>query len=62
MGLSNKAKVVRAVDKDTILTYDDVQLDESLFAYKLRKTIEAAGQAKGTMIRQALTGVTAFAS
>jgi hypothetical protein len=29
------------VAKDTILTYDDVSIDQSLFSYKLRKQIEA---------------------
>jgi len=40
IGLSNKAEVVRSVPQDTILTYDDVRLEESLFAYKLRKQLE----------------------
>ena len=34
-------KVVRPVRKDSILTYDDVKIDENLFSYKLRKDIEA---------------------
>lgn len=40
IGLSARAKVIRPVAKDTILTYDDVKVDQSLFSYKLRKTIE----------------------
>jgi predicted homoserine dehydrogenase-like protein len=40
-GLSEKGKVLRPVAKDTILTYGDVELDESGFSYKIRKDIEA---------------------
>jgi predicted homoserine dehydrogenase-like protein len=40
-GLSERGKVIRPVAKDTILTYDDVELDKSSFSYKLRKDIEA---------------------
>ena len=40
MGLSGKAKVIRPVAKGTILTYDDVELDDRLFSYKLRKMME----------------------
>ena len=47
MGLSNKAKVVRVVDKNTTLTYDDVQVDDGLFAYKLRKTMEEEHRSNG---------------
>ncbi len=39
-GFSEHVKVVRPVRRDTILTYDDVEIDESLFSYKLRKDIE----------------------
>ena len=40
-GFSEKVKVIRPVAKDSILTYDDVEIDKSLFSYKLRKEIEA---------------------
>jgi predicted homoserine dehydrogenase-like protein len=40
MGLSNKVKVVRPVAKDAIVTYGDVELDDSLFSYRLRKKVE----------------------
>jgi predicted homoserine dehydrogenase-like protein len=40
MGLTNKAKVLRPVARDSILTYKDVALDETLFSYKIRKRIE----------------------
>jgi predicted homoserine dehydrogenase-like protein len=39
-GLTDKTKVIRPVKKDTIITYDDVEIDEPLFSYKLRKAIE----------------------
>ncbi|MFH1080111.1 MAG: hypothetical protein V1766_07600 [Pseudomonadota bacterium] len=38
--LTEKTKVIRPVKKDAILTYDDVEIDENLFSYKLRKGIE----------------------
>jgi predicted homoserine dehydrogenase-like protein len=38
--LTDKTKVIRSVKKDTLITYDDVEIDEPLFAYKLRKAIE----------------------
>lgn len=44
MGLSNNAKVIRAVAKDSIITYDDVVLDENSFLYQLRKKIEKEDQ------------------
>jgi len=40
MGLSSGAKVIRAVAKDTIVTYDDVTLDQNKLSYKLRKQVE----------------------
>ena len=40
VGLNRHARVVRPLTKDSILTYDDVKLDDSRFSYKLRKTIE----------------------
>lgn len=40
-GFSEKVKVIRPVAKDAILTYDDVEIDENMFSYKLRKDIEA---------------------
>lgn len=39
-GLTEKTKIIRPVKKDTILTYDDVEIDENLFSYKMRKAIE----------------------
>lgn len=40
MGLTGKARIIRPVPKDEFLTYADVELDESQFAYKLRKDME----------------------
>ena len=40
MGLTGNARVVRPIHKDRFLTYQDVSLDESTFAYSLRKAME----------------------
>ncbi|NNF45693.1 MAG: flagellar biosynthesis protein FlgA [Desulfofustis sp.] len=40
LGLTGKAKVIKPVAKDTPLTYDCVELDESTEAYQLRKELE----------------------
>ncbi len=40
MGLTDHARVVASVSKDSILTYRDVALDENSAAFKLRKTME----------------------
>ena len=39
-GLTENVKVIRPVSKDSIITYDDVELDETMFSYKMRKDIE----------------------
>jgi len=41
IGFSENVKVVRPVKKDATLTYDDVEIDETLLSFKLRKEIEA---------------------
>jgi predicted homoserine dehydrogenase-like protein len=41
MGLASHVKLVRPVAKDTLVTYADVMVDESLFSYKLRRAMEA---------------------
>ncbi len=41
MGLANQVKLVRPVSKDALVTYADVAIDEKLFSYKLRRTMEA---------------------
>jgi predicted homoserine dehydrogenase-like protein len=40
MGLSSGAKVTRAVTKDSIVTYNDVALDQTKLSYRLRKQVE----------------------
>ena len=40
MGLTANARLVRPVAKDTILTYADVELDENLLSFSLRKSME----------------------
>jgi len=47
IGLSSKAKVIRSVAKDSILTYDDVEVDDRLFSYRLRKIMEAEFKSPG---------------
>jgi len=40
LGLSRGGTIVRAVSKDSILTYDDVKLDETPLVFALRKKLE----------------------
>ena len=40
LGLTGGAKITRAVARDQILTYDDVELDETLTALHLRRALE----------------------
>ena len=42
LGLSLYAKVVRPVAKGSTVTWDDVQVDESMLAYRVRKELEAS--------------------
>ena len=37
MGLANRARVVRPIAEDAVLSYEDVALDEDSFAFKLRR-------------------------
>jgi predicted homoserine dehydrogenase-like protein len=39
-GLASNAKLVRPVKKDALVTCADVELDQRLFSYKLRRTME----------------------
>jgi len=41
LGLTGKAKVIKAVAKNAPLTYDCVEIDENSMAYRLRKEMEA---------------------
>jgi len=40
MGLTGNARLIRPVAKDAVLTYDDVELDETLLSFTLRKSME----------------------
>jgi predicted homoserine dehydrogenase-like protein len=40
IGLSSQARVIRPVAKGTVLSYDDVAIDDRLFSYKIRKIME----------------------
>ncbi len=40
IGLSDRARVARSVKRESILTYGDVEIDRSLFSYKIRKRME----------------------
>ena len=44
LGLAGNVRLIRDVRRDAILTYDDVELDESLTAVKLRRQLEAASR------------------
>jgi predicted homoserine dehydrogenase-like protein len=41
IGLSSGARLVRPVTKDSILGYEDVELDEKQYAYTIRRAIES---------------------
>jgi predicted homoserine dehydrogenase-like protein len=40
MGLSRGGKMIRPVAKDAVVTFDDVELDETPLSFRLRKTLE----------------------
>jgi len=40
MGLASNARLVRPVKRDALVAYADVALDQRLFSYKLRRTME----------------------
>jgi predicted homoserine dehydrogenase-like protein len=40
LGLNRGGRIIKPVGKDSIVTYDDVVLDETTLAYKVRKTLE----------------------
>ncbi len=48
MGLTGNARLTRPIAKDAILTYADVELDESLLSFTLRKSMEK-GKQKGNL-------------
>ena len=43
LGLSGGAKMIKPITKDSPLTYDSVELDETTAAYRLRKELESNG-------------------
>jgi predicted homoserine dehydrogenase-like protein len=47
IGLSNKTEISRPVVKDSIITYDDVIMDESRFSYRIRRSIEEGAGSSG---------------
>ena len=48
LGMSRGGKMIRPVAKDALLTYDDVELDESTLVFTLRKRMEEeARKARG---------------
>lgn len=44
MGLSRGGKMVKSVAKDSFVTYNDVELDESTLALRVRKTLEESSR------------------
>jgi predicted homoserine dehydrogenase-like protein len=46
MGLASGARLIRAVKRDALLRYADVELDQDLFAYQLRRTMEKEFRAR----------------
>jgi predicted homoserine dehydrogenase-like protein len=40
MGLSRGGKIINPVAKDALVTFDDVELDETPLSFRLRKTLE----------------------
>jgi predicted homoserine dehydrogenase-like protein len=47
MGLASHVKLLRPVAKDAVVTYADVQMDESLFACRLRRAMEEDAKKQG---------------
>jgi predicted homoserine dehydrogenase-like protein len=47
MGLASHVKLVRPVAKDAVVSYEDIEMDESLFSYKLRRAMETEARKKG---------------
>jgi predicted homoserine dehydrogenase-like protein len=44
LGLSRAGRMIKSVTKDSFVTYDDVELDESTLAFKVRKTLEESSK------------------
>ena len=44
MGLSRGVKMIKPVAKDSFVTYNDVEMDESTLAFRIRKTLEESSR------------------
>jgi predicted homoserine dehydrogenase-like protein len=47
MGLASHVKLVRPVAKDVVVTYADIEVDDSLFSYRLRRAMEEEAKRSG---------------
>jgi predicted homoserine dehydrogenase-like protein len=47
MGLASHVRLVRPVSKNAVVTYKDIEPDDSLFAYKLRQAMENEARGEG---------------
>jgi predicted homoserine dehydrogenase-like protein len=41
LGLANQVKLIRSVVKDQAVSWDDIEIDPTTSAYRLRKEVEA---------------------
>jgi predicted homoserine dehydrogenase-like protein len=54
MGLASHVKLVRPVAKDAVVTYEDIEVDDSLFSYRLRRAMEEEAKRSGPHVRSSL--------
>jgi predicted homoserine dehydrogenase-like protein len=54
LGLAHGAKLIRDVPKDRTVSWDDVELDESQFAVKIRRQLEAEFRAEHQLAADSL--------
>jgi predicted homoserine dehydrogenase-like protein len=47
MGLASHVKLLRPVAKDAVVTYADIEVDDSLFSYRLRRAMEEEAKRSG---------------
>ena len=47
MGLASHVKIVRPVSKNAVVTYNDIEMDDSLFAHQLRQAMEKEARQEG---------------
>jgi len=50
MGLAGHAKLVRPVAKDAVVTYEDIEKDDGLFSYRLRRAMEEEVKRAGPLV------------